>query len=304
MYRFRKLKTIALIMALTAASGSVMAAINEAPPSPVKVEQVQQSTIVPTATVMGTIYSRNQTQLTAGVNGKLEWVAEPGTYLKQGDLIAQVELLPLQLTMAQRKAQLKRAKINLNYLKKELNRQNELRKQNNTSQFQLEQTQSQVELAESDLEIAGLQLRQSNDELDRATIKAPFESVVTARMLRAGFDVTRSDVLVTLLDTQNLEARAFIPVKYLAFTKPGSTVKLLSFDDDQDMSFEAVANIIIPAADPLSQTFEMRITIPAKATEFWAAGQLVRVKIPVESERSALTVHRDALILRRGNLRY
>ena len=269
------------------------------PPSPVQVEQVRVLEEMPTASIMGTVYSKNQVQLTAGVNGRLEWVAEPGSYLRKGDLVAQIELLPLQLRQAERKAQFKRAKINLVYLTKELKRQSELRIKNNTSQLQLEQTQSQVELAKSDIEIAELQLKQVNQELTRATIKSPFEGVVTQRFLRAGFDVGRSDVLVDLLDTKQLEVRVAIPIKFLAYTKPGTLVTLSSKNsDNKPLLLEASATTIIPAANPLSQTFEMRVEVPKAGSEFWSTGQLVNVEIPVQSKRMTLAVHRDALILR------
>ena len=147
--------------------------------SPVEVSKVKNFDVLPSANIMGTVYSRNQVQLTAGVSGRLEWVAEPGTYLKQGDLVAQIELLPLQLRQAEQQAQLKRSKINLQYLARELKRQKELKSKNSASQYQLDQTQSQYELAGSDLEIAELKLKQINQELARATILSPFDGVIT-----------------------------------------------------------------------------------------------------------------------------
>ncbi len=279
----------------------------QTPASPVKVSAVKSISTQPTADILGTIYSRNQVQLTAGITGKLEWVAEPGTYVKAGDKVAQIELLPLKLRQAEQQAQLKRAKINKQYLARELQRQKALRQKNSASQYQLEQTESQYQLAQSDQEIAELQLKQINDQLSRATILSPFDGVVTSRSRRAGFDVSRSDVLVNLLDTESLEVRLFVPIKYLAYTKPGSQVTLFnknesSFsgkENNQTLALPAKVSTIIPAADPLSQTFEMRIKVPEQGQKYWAAGQLVKVSLPIESSRSALTVHRDALILRR-----
>ena len=271
----------------------------EAPLSPVAVKQVKSSFSSPTVDIMGTVYSRNQVQLTAGVTGKLEFVAEPGTYLKKGDLVAQIELLPLQLQQAEQSAQLKRAKINLQYLEREVKRQRQLRKNNSASQYQLEQTESQYELALSDIEIADLRLKQINEQLSRATIRSPFDGVVTERMRRTGYDVSRSDVLIQLLDTESLEVRLFVPVKYLAFTKPGSEITLSNAGRGESLRISATTTTIIPTADPRSQTFEMRANIPSEGASYWAAGQLVKVSIPVEEKRAALTVHRDALILRR-----
>jgi len=269
------------------------------PPSPVKVQEVRIVDELPTASMMGTVYSQNQVQLTAGVNGRLEWVAEPGSYLRKGELVAQLELLPLQLRQSERIAQYKRAQINLDYLTKELKRQNELRTKNNTSIIQLEQTQSQVDLAKSDLEIAELQLKQINQQLERATIISPFEGVVTQRLRRAGYDVGRSDVLVQMLDTKHLEIRVAIPVKYLAYTQPGTPVTLSSRDSENShIVVNANATTIIPTADPLSQTFEMRVEVPSHGIDIWSTGQLVEVQFPIQTKRMTLAVHRDALILR------
>ena len=295
----KSLKPLCFLLAVTTLGSNQLLAA-DTPPSPVSVEKVKVIESQPTANVLGTVYSRNQVPLTAGVTGKLEWVAEPGTYLKQGDLVAQIELLPLQLRQAEQSAQLKRAKINLVYLERELRRQKELRKKKSASQYQLDQTQSQFELAQSDLEIAELQLKQINDQLARATIRSPFDGVVTERLRRAGYDVSRSDVLVQLLDTENLEVRLFVPVKYLAFTEPGSEVTLSSRSEaGEELALVATASTIIPAADPRSQTFEMRVNVPEAGKKLWAAGQLIKVSLPIASSRSALTVHRDALILRR-----
>ena len=51
-------------------------------PSPVRVAKVQQRTIVPTVPVAGTIQNKNDQQITAGIDGQIVSVAEPGAVLK------------------------------------------------------------------------------------------------------------------------------------------------------------------------------------------------------------------------------
>lgn len=284
---------------LFASMNSIAEEANTPPASPVKVESVRQLNESPSIKLMGTVYSQNQVELTAGVSGRLVWVIEPGTYIRQGERVAQIELLPIQLRHSERHAQYNRAKINLEYLVKELSRQKELKQKNNTSQLQLEQTESQVALAKADLEIAELQLKQVNRELQKATITSPFEGVITQRFRRAGFDVGPSEILVQLLDTRNLEVRVDMPIKYLAYTKPGALVNLSLIDHENNLTrFNAKTSTIIPAADQLSQTFEMRIRVPETANSTISTGQLIDVEIPILSQRMNLAVHRDALLLR------
>ncbi|NVJ59090.1 MAG: efflux RND transporter periplasmic adaptor subunit [Gammaproteobacteria bacterium] len=265
---------------------------------PVKVLEVKKSDTPPTMDLLGTVHSRNRVELTASISGKLEFVAEPGLFVAKGDVIARFEQYPLMLQKLEQQAQLKRAEINLNYLARELKRQKELRKHSNTSQFQLEQTQSEHDLALSDLEIAQLKIKQIDDQLSRTLVLAPFPGVITQREKRAGSDVNRSEPLVQLLDTQQLEVRVFAPIRYLSQLSTKSQAKLVSVENEA-IQLTANESTIIPAADPRSQTFEVRINLPIDANEFWTSGQLIKVRIPLAQERVALSVHRDALILRR-----
>ncbi|XOV77395.1 MAG: efflux RND transporter periplasmic adaptor subunit [Aestuariibacter sp.] len=267
---------------------------NAPPPSPVQVTEVEKTIFVPTVDIVGTIYSRNNVKLTAGVGGRLDYVAEPGTFLVKGEEVARIDPLPLQLQQAEQEANIKRARINLEYLNRELNRLKELRLSNSASVFQLDQTQSQYDLAQADLEIAQVRLNQINDQLSRSVVKAPFDGVVTERLREAGSDVSRAEVLVNMLDTENLEGRVFIPVKYLPFLRTSKEVVIAS----ETHQLSAQIKAIIPAADVQSQSFELRVSLPASANRDWTSGQLIKATIPVRAPQETLTVHRDALILR------
>jgi RND family efflux transporter MFP subunit len=294
----RKLKNFIISSIACALLTSNLSIAAEAPPSPVKVDAVTEVSLAATVDLMGTLYSRSYVNITAGVSGRLEWLQEPGTAVAQGDTLAKMDLLPLQLKQAEQKAQIKRAGINSRYFNNELQRLQKLRKTNSTSQFQLDQTKSQYELAQTDSEIANLKLKQIEDELKRATVKAPFDGVVTERFIRAGTDINRSDVLLKLLDTEHLEVRLFVPVKYLAYVRKGIELNLKAIG--QEISTKVTS--VIPSTDPRSQTFEVRIQIPEHLNEFWTAGQLVKVTVPVQSVKPSLTIHRDALILRKDGI--
>lgn len=267
----------------------------DAPVKPVQVDEVVSSVFVPTVEIVGSIYSRNNVQLTAGVGGRLEFVAEPGSFLIKGDVVARIDQLPLQLQQAEQQAEIKRAKINLRYLEREVKRLKDLRETNSASAFQLDQTQSQYDLANSDLEIAELRLKQINDQLSRAIVRAPFDGVITERLREAGGDVNRSDLLVQMLDTENLEGRIFVPVKYLPYLRTSKEVLIRSEINQINAKIKA----IIPAADRQSQSFELRVSLPAGSNEAWTSGELITATVPVRAPEQTLTVHRDALILRK-----
>jgi multidrug efflux pump subunit AcrA (membrane-fusion protein) len=64
-----------------------------------------------------------------------------------------------------------------------------------------------------------------------------------------------------------------------------------------DLHLDARIRKVVPAANSQSQTFEVRLQLPADAPRLVAAGQLVSVNLPL-SPNLALTVPRDSVLLR------
>lgn len=263
---------------------------------PVKVASVLNMPLAAKTELNATLYSRSHIPITASLNARVDYLVEPGDSVVQGDKLAGMDLLPIQLRQAEQKAQISRAKINVAYIKNELSRLQELSNTQAVSQFTLDQMRSEHDLAAADLEIAKLKLAQINEQLSRAIITAPFAGIITERLIRVGSEVNRGDILLKLLDTEHLEARLYIPIKYLAFINKGDKLSLSA----SDQKTLAAVTAKIPRADPRSQTFEVRLNIPKALNKHWAAGQLVSVSVPTQKATASLTVPRDALILRKS----
>lgn len=262
---------------------------------PVKVVNVkvaEQSKL----SLSGNLYSKNMAQLTSGATGQIEWIAEPGTHVESGDVVAKIDTYPLILEQSEQKAQIKREKINLHFLNRELKRLKDLRATNSASALQLDQTQSQFELAQSDLEIAQLRLQQVEDKINRASVVAPFSGVVTKRLQRIGVDVSKSQPLISLQDINNLELRVFVPIKYLHKVSLDQQLAITSGSD----AFDAQITSIIPVGDARSQTFEVRADVPFNLANGWTPGQIINTQVALFEPNTKLSVHRDALILRQN----
>lgn len=271
-------------------------AVEKVVEKPVKVAPVINMPMAAKTELNATLYSRSHIPITASLNARVDYLVEPGDSVAQGDKLAGMDLIPIQLRQAEQKAQISRAKINVAYIKNELSRLQELSKTQAVSRFTLDQMRSEHDLAAADLEIAQLKLAQINEQLSRAIITAPFAGIITERLIRVGSEVNRGDILLRLLDTEHLEARLYIPIKYLAFINKGDK---LSLSANEQKTLAAVT-AKIPRADPRSQTFEVRINIPKALNKHWAAGQLVGISVPTQKATASLTVPRDALILRKS----
>jgi len=264
------------------------------PASVVQVARVSRVELAPTVAVPGTIYSRNDVQVTAGVSGQLTMVAEPGTFVTRGDSVAHIDSRPLVLQRAEQEALLQRAEINVRQLQSQLDRQRELVSSSLVSEFELEQTQANRDLAISDSNITKVRIRQIDDQIQRANIRAPFSGIIISRAHRAGEDVARGEVLAQMTDIQNMEVRAFVPLKHLPRTVVGDAIDVLA----TDTRIAGRIRALVPTGDVRSQTFEARIDLPPAAAASWTVGQLVSVAVPIRAREISLTIPRDALVLR------
>ena len=265
------------------------------PPAPVvQIAYVAETEVAPTVAVPGTIYSRNDVQLTAGVAGQLTMVAEPGTMVQAGQTIASIDKESLLLQRAEQEVLHERAEINIRQLNSQLQRQVELQGGNLVSEFDLEQTEANRDLAVADAKLIKVRIRQIDDQIRRADVRAPFSGVVTTRLRRAGEDVSRGEILGAMTDIQNMEVRAFVPLKHLPRTTVGDSIDVFA----TNTQFAGSIRSLVPTGDIRSQTFEARIDLPAEASDSWTVGQLVSVGIPIRSGEQSLAIPRDALILR------
>ena len=266
----------------------------EPPLSVVQVAEVSRTELTPTVPVPGTVFSRKELQVTASIAGRLEWIAEPGTWLEAGELVARLDREALELQREEQVALLRREEINLRQLESQLRRQRELQGQKLVSEFDLEQTEANRDLAMSDTQISRVRIRQIEEQLRRTEVRAPFAGVVISRLRRAGEDVARGEVLGRMTDTRSLEVRAFVPLKHLPRTVVGESLRVFAADAEYAGRIRA----LVPTGDVRSQTFEAHIDLPSEATRSWTVGQLVSVGVPVKNAEMSLAVPRDALVLR------
>ena len=285
-----------LVISCLLLAAAPLSLAQQKPTSSVQISTVSRTEVAPTVSVPGTVYSRNEVQITAGVAGRLVMVAEPGTVVEKGDFVARIDKQSLRLRRAEQEALLERARINIRQLESQLRRQNELARSSLVSEFELEQTEANRDLAVSDASIIEVRIRQIDDLLQRADVRAPFSGVVINRSRRSGEEVARGEVLGQLTDIQNLEVRAFVPLKHLPRTNAGQAIDVFA----TDAAHTGTIRSLVPTGDVRSQTFEARIDLPADATRDWTVGQLVSVGIPIRARRLALAVPRDALVLRQN----
>ena len=145
--------------ALILAIGSVAVAQEwEMPPAAVVVAAAELRELAPSVDVPGTVVSRYDARLASELAAKLEWIAEVGTEVKEGDEVARLESITFQLREMEAESRVRREEARVTFLQSEKRRLDSLAENNLSARSQLDQTISDLAVAESDVAIAQAQL--------------------------------------------------------------------------------------------------------------------------------------------------
>ena len=263
--------------------------------APVRVGTAEQRTITTEIVAPGTVVSRSDATVSAEVTGQLHTVADVGTAVEAGDVIATIEDRPSRLREADLLAQTAREEARIDFLEKEAGRLQRLAAKNSAAQTQLDQVTSDLGVSQADLAAARARLDLIRTELYKTKIRAPFPGVVVERIAMPGEQVTSGTPVVRVVDPNRLEVVARVPLDYFDFLPPGTAVSVQHNERVQSGTVRSR----VAMGDLNTHQFEIRIDIEGGSQP---VGQPVRVRLPASEPQTVLAVHRDALVLRPGSV--
>ena len=273
----------------------------------VKVDVVVEEPLSQTMPVIGR-FAATQTGVVAslmrGPVGEIKVAV--GNRVKKGDVLASIvperirwsrELAAAVLKSKQ--AGLRTAKAQLALTEQELARLQNLRKSAAFSQARFEE----VAEREADVGSAAAELRLAEIDLYNSQIRAPYNAVVSEKHTVAGAYLNVGDPVVTLINEEALEIEAHVPADRVGGLIPGHSVKIVL---DGGMVRQASVRALVPSEDTLTRTRPVRL-VPdfngAVANELGlATNQSVTVHVPIGKSRVVMSVHKDAVIPRVGQV--
>lgn len=262
-------------------------------PAAVVVSDVQYRELAPSVDVPGTVISRFDSSLASELSAKLVWIAEIGTVVKEGEIVARLENITFQLLEAEAEGRVAREKARVKFLLSERERLSSLAGKNLSAKSQLDQNESDLAVAQSDQKIAEAQLGLAKVQMHVTQIRAPFDGIVTERLRNVGERLNVSDEVIRVVDPNSLEVVARAPLNTVHYIKQNEVLAVHS-DYQQD---QASVRVIVPFGNPQSHMFEVRLDVDP---EIWTVGESVRLSMPTADVKKVLAVPRDALVLRRN----
>jgi RND family efflux transporter MFP subunit len=234
----------------------------------------------------GYVTARRMATVSAQMTGTLtEVLIDEGFKVKKGQVLARLDDTGLRASLAAAEAQVYTAEANLGQLRAQLaqaqadeRRQAKLNASGMTTRQSSEQAatnvktvSAQLEAAQRQVQTAQAQVRVARVNFDYATVRAPFDGVVTARAaqvgeiispLSAGGGFTRTGV-GTIVDMDSLEVTVDVNEAYIAQVKPGMPCEAV-LDAYPDWKIPAHVVAVIPSADRGKATVKVRVALEQK----------------------------------------
>jgi RND family efflux transporter MFP subunit len=245
-----------------------------------------------------------QATVTAQVGGNVLAVrVAAGDKVRRGQPLVQLDDREVRANTARSDAAVAQAQAELRNVQQVLERNRSLQKNGFLSAAALDSAENQVKSAQAAVAQAQAARNQASVALGFAALTAPFDAVVLTTHVQAGDLALPGRALVTVYQPGLLRAVAQVPASRVAMLNAASQVTVVMPDGQR---LTPTTRDMQPTADPVSQTVEWRLPLPAAAANL-RPGQMVRVQAQaVESAIGGAATDRLSLptraVLRRGEL--
>ena len=261
------------------------------PPAAVSTAKAVSRALAPLSETPGSVVSTRDSLVAAATSGKIEWVADVGAEVNEGDVVARIEQADAIFARDNAAADVRRLTARAEYQSALYERFSGLGEDAGESEATMDEMRATRDEARHALSQARVALRRAEVNLERTEVKAPFAGRIVSRETQIGEYATPGAEIIRLVDTYGLEVTARAPAGLARNISAGDKIRVANGAD----TIDATVRAIVPVGDALSRMLELRLELPRTN---WYIGSAVRVRLPAAARRLVTAVPRDALILR------
>ena len=189
-------------------------------PVAVRVAQVELDSVRLIVESQGKVQAAQLANLSAPVAGPIEWISpamQAGGYVEAGQVLLRLETSDYEIARARSRAAMQQAQAEVNHANTDLERMKELTKQRLASDSQLQDAIRTADVNAARLADALASFRQTELDLERAEIKAPFNAIIETREVELGQYVNRAQSVAILYGADEVEVRIPLAIRQLGY---------------------------------------------------------------------------------------
>jgi len=229
---------------------------------------------------LGQLKAKQHTNLSFEYAGKVnQLLVDNGDVVKKDQLLAEQDTQLLQYKTTELQAQINQAKAQVALNQSNLQRIKTLINDGYSSQQRLDELNAENQILNAQINGLNAQISTLNYQKEKANLIAPFDGVITKRLISTGEVISPSTPAFQLIEQSNSEVSVGVPDK-LAMTLSVDDIFDLEVVNDTQAKYQARLISIGKQIDSLNRTVQLRLKLIANTnTNLQLNGQLVRVKI-------------------------
>ncbi|WP_236978461.1 efflux RND transporter periplasmic adaptor subunit [Membranihabitans maritimus] len=224
--------------------------------------------------IQGSLQADDVIAINSEVNGRVvEFNIEEGDYIKQGDLVAVLDMESLNKQMAEIEKSYELAKD-------VFERQKRLWDQEIGSEVQYLQAKNEKERLEKSIETLEYQKSQGN-------VYAPVSGIVDEIYVHLGEIASPGAPIANILDVRRLIAKADVPENYLGSVQTGDVVDVYY----PSLDFESSGRVVLIGnkIDAANRTFKVEVVVP-RSNKNLKPNLLTEIKINDKTEEDVVVI--------------
>ena len=314
-YRFG-LGEASMLLLVVASLGLTGCKGNAQPPAPPPPEVSVLQVVAGPATIyneyVGQTQSPDTIEIRSQVTGLLDrQVFVDGARVKKGDLLYVIDQRPFETQVANAKASLAQAEANLVNAKQNLARQERLIAQKAVSQQDYVTAVAQDRSGRALVEAQKALLRNSELNLEFATLRASRDGFMSSSMVKPGALITAQQTLLTTLYSSDpmwvnfsISESRFLELQQTLKHPPGERPDTappfkIRLADGTDYTLPGKLDFIDATIDQKSGTLQVRVSVPNPNRQL-RPGLFVRVIVPAFENPNAIRVPQQAVLELQG----
>jgi RND family efflux transporter MFP subunit len=243
----------------------------------VEIVKAEKKPVFLTQTVSGTLEAVTKIRLYNEESGRITKLPyHEGDFVKQGDLLVQLDNELLKTEVAKAKAAKEQAKVDLSRVKKLLPKKIA--------------TEEEVAKAATILDLAVAEEKHQLTRLQRTAIRAPIDGLITKRLYEPGDLLAQQSHIHSIIDPSALRLKASLAERWIPLVVTGQAISL-RIDALGDSTFTASVARIHPTINASTHKGIIEILLDP-VPDGAKVGQFARAKIDLTAtERLVIPVH-------------
>ena len=273
---------------------------------PVKIHTVGKGKITSYLDVTGTTLPLEKAKMGSKVEGTITQIlVDEGDTIKKRQILFRLDskdfLLDIEhakAVLASAQAEREKAEHDLEQKENDWKRLSALFERRVIAKHQYDSMKASFSMAQAAVKACESQIKQRKAELDLAekryqdsVVKAPFDGVVTKKMLNEG-EISSlwayNWEVLEVMDLSKIKIESDISEKHKTQVREGTEANI-EVDALPGRKFTGIISIVNPMVDPKERTFLVKIVIP-NPERLLTAGMFARIRLLVEEKEGVITI--------------